>query len=96
MVSAYLFWVAFSTIFVAELVGDKLFYGIGALTVSFSPASVACGMVPAFMGKMLAAVLLGGLLSRIPALDTAADHALRGRWHLRGDRRRHRAARAVR
>ena len=62
----HLFWVAYSMILVAELVGDKLLYGIAALTARFSIGPVICGMTAAFAGKMLVAVAIGHMLQNIP------------------------------
>ena len=53
-------------ILVAELVGDKLVYGIAALTSRFSIGPVICGMTAAFAGKMLVAVAIGHMLQNIP------------------------------
>ena len=66
MSAVHLFWVASSMILVAELVGDKLVYGIAALTSRFSIGPVICGMTAAFAGKMLVAVAIGHMLQNIP------------------------------
>jgi len=53
-------------VFVAELIGDKLLYTISVLTTRYRPLPMFCGMVVAFMAKMLAAVLLGQVISELP------------------------------
>jgi putative Ca2+/H+ antiporter (TMEM165/GDT1 family) len=58
--------VAYSTVFLAELVGDKAVYTIAALGLRFRPWPVLGGIALAFAGKMLAAVLLGKVLLKIP------------------------------
>ena len=63
----YLFLAAFGTIFLAELLGDKTIYTIGTLAARFSPVPVLCGVIVAFMGKMLVAVLIGQALAELPA-----------------------------
>jgi putative Ca2+/H+ antiporter (TMEM165/GDT1 family) len=57
---------AYSTVLVAELGGDKSIYTITSLALRFRAGAVlgACGV--AFMGKMLTAVLLGRALGRVP------------------------------
>ena len=57
----------FVAVLVAELVGDKALYTLGTLATRFSPVPVFTGAVSAFMLKAGAAVLLGSLLSRLPA-----------------------------
>lgn len=58
--------IAYATVLLAELVGDKSIYTIAALGLRFRPWPVWCGFSLAFMGKMLAAVLFGKLILRIP------------------------------
>jgi putative Ca2+/H+ antiporter (TMEM165/GDT1 family) len=65
MTAAHLFWVAYSMILVAELVGDKLLYGIAALTARFHTAPVIGGMTLAFGCKMFVAVAIGHVLQNI-------------------------------
>jgi len=65
----YVVLVAYSTVLVAELVGDKAIYTITSLALRFRPGIVFAATTAAFMGKMLGAVLLG----------RAAVHVL-GRW----------------
>jgi putative Ca2+/H+ antiporter (TMEM165/GDT1 family) len=52
-------------ILVAELVGDKLLYGIAALTARFHTAPVISGMTLAFACKMFVAVAIGHMLQSI-------------------------------
>ena len=58
---------AYATVFTAELVGDKLLYTLTALATRYRPFPMLCGVGVAFMGKMGAAVLLGGLVAHLPA-----------------------------
>jgi Ca2+/H+ antiporter, TMEM165/GDT1 family len=64
------------TVLVAELAGDKAIYTVTSLTMRFPPRPVACGIAIAFAGKMLAAVLLGGLLFQLPPRLVAAASCL--------------------
>jgi putative Ca2+/H+ antiporter (TMEM165/GDT1 family) len=67
---------AYWTILVAELVGDKSIYTIASLATRFAGWQVMVGIGAAFALKMLVAVLLGQSLSRISgtwlALSSAA------------------------
>lgn len=58
---------AYWTVLLAELAGDKSIYTVTSLALRFRPASVFCGLTAAFMGKMLAAVLLGRTLLYLPS-----------------------------
>jgi len=59
-------------VLVTEMVGDKTLYTVSALASRYRAPAIFAGLAPAFMGKMLAAVLLGGLIARLPeALLTA-------------------------
>jgi putative Ca2+/H+ antiporter (TMEM165/GDT1 family) len=58
--------VAYSTVLLAELVGDKSVYTVAALGSRFRPWPVFAGIGLAFMGKMLAAVLLGRIILEVP------------------------------
>ena len=64
--SPALFAAAYLTILTAELVGDKTLYSVSALASRYSPAAILAGLAPAFMAKMLAAVLLGGAIANLP------------------------------
>jgi len=66
---SYVLLAAYSTVLVAELVGDKAIYTVASLALRFRPGLVFGAITVAFMGKMLGAVLLG----------RAASHVL-GRW----------------
>src|SRR4051812_33091893 len=57
---------AFTTVFVAELAGDKTFYSVGALATRYHWRVVLLGLTPAFALKMLAAVLLGRVIGTLP------------------------------
>jgi putative Ca2+/H+ antiporter (TMEM165/GDT1 family) len=55
----------------AELVGDKMVFTAAALTARAGPIPVLAGLIPAQLGKMIAAVLAGGFLSRLPVAAVA-------------------------
>ena len=57
----------YGMVFVAELLGDKLLYTAGALSTRYRLAPTLGGALLAFMVKMLAAVLLGQSLTKLPA-----------------------------
>ncbi|HEV7703132.1 MAG TPA: TMEM165/GDT1 family protein [Gemmatimonadaceae bacterium] len=59
------------TVLTAELVGDKMVLTAAALTARAGPFPVLAGLIPAQLGKMTAAVLAGGFLSRLPAAAIA-------------------------
>ncbi len=59
--------VTFAAVFTSELIGDKLLYTIGVLGARYRRSPVLCGVGPAFMAKMAAAVLLGKLIAQMPA-----------------------------
>lgn len=61
----YLVLVAYWTVLVAELVGDKSIYTVSSLALRFKAPIVATMMLFAFGIKMLVAVLLGGALMRL-------------------------------
>jgi putative Ca2+/H+ antiporter (TMEM165/GDT1 family) len=61
----YIVLVAFWTVLVVELVGDKSLYSITSLSLRFRWAAVFAGITLAFALKMLAAVLLARLLVRL-------------------------------
>ena len=62
----------FSTVLVAELVGDKSIYTVTSLSLRYRPGVLFSAMAGAFAGKMLAAVLLAGLIIRIDSRWTGA------------------------
>jgi len=49
----------FGTVFVAEIVGDKLLYTTGVLAARYRTWPIMLGMASAFMAKMGVAVLVG-------------------------------------
>jgi Ca2+/H+ antiporter, TMEM165/GDT1 family len=60
----YLLLVAYWTVFVAELVGDKSIYTVSSLALRFRRFIVFGAMVVAFAAKMFTAVLLGRVIVR--------------------------------
>jgi putative Ca2+/H+ antiporter (TMEM165/GDT1 family) len=58
----------FGAVFLAEILGDKLFYTTGILTTRYRAAPVICGLAFAFMGKMAVAVMAGKAVSQLPPL----------------------------
>jgi putative Ca2+/H+ antiporter (TMEM165/GDT1 family) len=61
-----LFLATFGTVFVTELIGDKMLYTISALATRYRLLPLFCGFTVAFMAKMLAAVLLGQAIATLP------------------------------
>jgi putative Ca2+/H+ antiporter (TMEM165/GDT1 family) len=61
----YIVLVAFWTVLVVELVGDKSLYSITSLSLRFRAGAVFMGITAAFASKMLAAVLLARLLVQL-------------------------------
>jgi len=55
----YLVLIAYWTVFVAELVGDKSIYTVSSLTLRFRPFIVFVSLTVVFTAKMSVAVLLG-------------------------------------
>lgn len=68
---AYVVLVAYWTVLVAELVGDKAIYTVTSLVLRFPVGMVFGAMTAAFAGKMFAAVLLGKIMAGIPSHWTA-------------------------
>jgi putative Ca2+/H+ antiporter (TMEM165/GDT1 family) len=58
-----LFFIAYGTIFVSELIGDKNIYTISSLATRFGPFQVFCGFTAAFAIKTLIAILHRHILS---------------------------------
>src|ERR1700730_11012675 len=56
----------FGTVFVAEIVGDKLLYTTGVLATRYRTTPIMVGMTVAFMAKMGVAVLVGKAISTLP------------------------------
>jgi putative Ca2+/H+ antiporter (TMEM165/GDT1 family) len=67
----YVFLVAYWTVLMAELIGDKSIYTVASLSLRFRPRIMFLGMFLAFGGKMLVAVLAGQALVQISAHWTA-------------------------
>ena len=61
---AYIVLIAFWTVLVAELVGDKTIYSVASLALRFRPGLVFVATTAAFAAKALAAVLLAQVLVR--------------------------------
>jgi putative Ca2+/H+ antiporter (TMEM165/GDT1 family) len=66
----------YGTVFVAEIVGDKLLYTTGVLATRYRTAPIVLGMTVAFMAKMALAVLVGKAISTLPPLLVAAITAI--------------------
>ena len=60
------FFVTYGAVFVAEIVGDKLFYTTGILATRYRTLPIFLGMAAAFMVKMGVAVLVGEAITRLP------------------------------
>jgi Ca2+/H+ antiporter, TMEM165/GDT1 family len=61
----YLLLVAYWSVFVAELVGDKSIYTVSSLTLRFRRLIVFGAMVCAFAAKMFTAILLGRVIVQL-------------------------------
>jgi len=71
-----IFFATYGTVFVAEIVGDKLLYTTGVLATRYRTVPIMCGMAFAFMLKMGVAVLVGKAISTLPPLLVAGITAL--------------------
>ena len=60
------FLAAYTLVFLSEFLDSEALYTISALAARFSPLPVLCGSTVAFAGKMLAAVLLGRVVAKLP------------------------------
>ncbi len=67
---------AFWTVLVAELVGDKSIYSVTSLSLRFRSGPLLAAMVTAFAGKMLGAVLLASVIARFDSRWTDALSAV--------------------
>jgi putative Ca2+/H+ antiporter (TMEM165/GDT1 family) len=67
-----LFFAAFGTVFIAEIVGDKLLYTTGVLATRYRALPIMFGMVLAFMAKMAVAVVVGKAISTLPRILVAS------------------------
>jgi len=61
-----IFLTTFGTVFIAEIVGDKLLYTTGVLATRYRTAPIMVGMTVAFMAKMGVAVMIGKAISTLP------------------------------
>jgi Ca2+/H+ antiporter, TMEM165/GDT1 family len=71
-----IFFTTFGTVFVAEIVGDKLLYTTGVLAARYRTLPITLGMAGAFMAKMAVAVLVGEAISRLPSVLVASITAI--------------------
>ena len=71
-----LFFTAYGTVFVAEIVGDKLLYTTGVLATRYRTMPIMLGMMVAFMAKMGVAVIVGKAISTLPPMLVATITAL--------------------
>jgi Ca2+/H+ antiporter, TMEM165/GDT1 family len=62
-----IFLTTFGTVFVAEIVGDKLLYTTSVLAARYRTLPIMFGMAIAFMAKMGVAVLVGEAISKLPS-----------------------------
>lgn len=67
-----IFLTTYGTVFVAEIVGDKLLYTTGVLATRYRTVPIMLGMLVAFMAKMAVAVAAGNAISKLPPLLVAA------------------------
>jgi putative Ca2+/H+ antiporter (TMEM165/GDT1 family) len=56
----------YGTVFVAEIVGDKLLYTTGVLATRYKTVPIMCGMALAFMLKMGVAVYVSKFIAHLP------------------------------
>ena len=70
------FFATFGTVFVAEIVGDKLLYTTGVLASRYRTLPIMLGMAVAFMAKMGVAVLVGEAISKLPRALVATITAI--------------------
>jgi putative Ca2+/H+ antiporter (TMEM165/GDT1 family) len=66
------FLATYGAVFIAEIVGDKLFYTTGVLATRFRSLAVVVGMALAFTIKMGVAVAVGDAIARLPRYLVAA------------------------
>jgi putative Ca2+/H+ antiporter (TMEM165/GDT1 family) len=60
-----IFLATYGTVFIAEIVGDKLLYTTGVLATRYRWLSIAAGMALAFTLKMGVAVAVGGAIAQL-------------------------------
>lgn len=71
-----IFFMTYASVFVAEIVGDKLLYTTGVLATRYRARPIVFGMTVAFMIKMALAVAVGQAIASLPPLLVAAISAL--------------------
>ena len=71
-----IFLTTFGTVFVAEIVVDKLLYTTGVLAARYRTAPIMLGMAAAFMAKMGVAVIVGSAISKLPPVLVATITAI--------------------
>jgi len=71
-----IFFTTFGTVFVAEIVGDKLLYTTSVLAARYRTLPITLGMALAFMAKMAVAVLVGQAITKLPPLLVASITAV--------------------
>jgi len=71
-----IFFTTFGSVFVAEIVGDKLLYTTSVLAARYRTLPITLGMALAFMAKMGVAVMVGEAISRLPPLLVASITAI--------------------
>ncbi len=69
-------FLAFSTVLVAELVGDKSIYTVTSLSLRYRPSVLFSAMAAAFAAKMLVVILLAGLIAKFDSRFTGAVSAV--------------------
>src|SRR5947209_13795382 len=73
---APLFFATYGTVFIAEIVGDKLLYTTGVLATRYRTVPILSGMAVAFMAKMGVAVLVGKAVSALGPVLVAGITAI--------------------
>jgi putative Ca2+/H+ antiporter (TMEM165/GDT1 family) len=71
-----IFFTTYGTVFIAEIVGDKLLYTTSVLAARYRTLPIMFGMATAFMAKMAVAVVVGEAISRLPPLLVASITAI--------------------
>jgi len=61
------FAAAYGAVLLAELVGDRSLFAVGALSARYGIPTVMSGVVPAFAAKSLVSVIFGRIVSTLPA-----------------------------
>jgi putative Ca2+/H+ antiporter (TMEM165/GDT1 family) len=71
-----IFFATYGTVFMAEIVGDKLLYTTGVLATRYRAVPILCGMAIAFMAKMGVAVGVAQVISKLPTWLVATVTAI--------------------